>query len=898
MPTCKSALIIAAFSIVAIGGSAAEAPATVHVVSAASFQPLVSPDSLATVFGNGLASAVTVTTLTSNGDIPRNINGVSVQIGNEHMGLVYVSPTQINFWIPPDVPVGVSTLQVVHDGVGVVGSGTVTITKTAPAIFTVNCLRPDRGAVLNGVTYKLEPFAVKTDDNPGTDKQTRLSLFGTGLRSAAADTVHVISTNLGQQEIPLTVEYSGPAPHFFGLDQINVVLPDNVDGAGLVSLNILVNGVISNTVTIMVATSRQLAAFSDGFDIRTVAGTGLKDYSGGIVPAKQAGLSNPLDVAIDQFGRLYIADTAHNVIRMVSLDGKVSTIAGTGVSGFSGDGGSASEAQLNQPAAVVVGPTGDIYIADTGNNRIRRVSADGAISTFAGVGTVGNTGDFDQAAAASLSAPSSITLDSFLNLLIADTGNNRVRKIAADGLIVPFAVTGVASFSGDGGAAARAELSAPASVVAGAVGASGTAYVADAKNYRVRRVRDGVIGTSIGAGIQGSQSQACAALAAKLDNPISLALDQFGRVFISDTWGGRLSLLNSDCTVYPIAGTGAQGYSGDGSGALSAQVNKPRGIATTLFGEVYVADSANNRVRELSPHLDGSSCDTDALDIGFAPQQGVSGQTVVLQMHLPCATQLSTSISLTGSLPLSNLPGTVTIPAGQSLLSLPIVLPLVDQPTVVTITTGGGISGTIAILPPSTDADGDPTVQLSVSPTTVTGGDFSTGTIVLGAAAPSGGTVVKLTVSSVAAQVVQQITIPAGQTAAQFEVLTVPVATIQHVTVSGMAGSEGGNDVLTILPSGTQALSSITFNPNPAIPGGTATGTVVLAAVAGPDGQTLSLTSNSPDVTVPATISVLPGMTSASFPIQIGSAAPQDVLITAAGTNTISGSLLINPAST
>src|SRR5262249_47318334 len=136
--------------------------------------------------------------------------------------------------------------------------------------------------------------------------------------------------------------------------------------------------------------------------------------------------------------------------------------------------------------------------------------------------SAGNTGDFGPAGTASLSAPSSIALDSFLNLLIADTGNNRVRKIAADGLIVPFAGNGVANFSGDGGTALLAELNQPASVTAGTAGVLGVAYVADAKNYRIRQVQQGMIGTAIGAGVQGSQSQACAALAAKLNNPISL----------------------------------------------------------------------------------------------------------------------------------------------------------------------------------------------------------------------------------------------------------------------------------------------------------------------------------------------------------------------------------------
>ncbi|HTW63120.1 MAG TPA: hypothetical protein VME17_00835 [Bryobacteraceae bacterium] len=887
----KGAQIALFLSMTLISGYSADS-SSIQVVSAASYQPLVSPDSLATVFGAGLAPTIAAGELTSAGELPTKISGVAVLINNTPTGLVYISPTQINFWIPAGVAVGAATVQVVSDSQGTLGSVTVTVAETAPAIFTLDCLRVTRGAVLNGVTYSLEPFAVTTQSNPGSDKRTRLSLFATGVRGAVPGSVSVIATNSAGQQFPLTVEYSGPAPGFFGLDQINIVLSSALDGAGFVNLQVLVNNQTSNFVDITIATSLQLAAFTDAFDVNTVAGGGLSGYSSVPGPAMQAALSNPLGVAIDQSGRLYIADTANNAVRIVSLDGTISTVAGTGVSGFSGDGGPASNAQLNHPEGVAVSPAGDIYVADTGNNRIRRLSPDGTISTFAGNGQAGNAGDFGPATAANLSAPGSVAVDSFLNVLIADTGNNRVRKVAADGLIVPFAGTGTASFSGDGGPAVQASLNAPASVVAGT---NQTVYVADAGNYRIRQIQDGIISTFIGSGTQGSQTQPCAALSAELDSPMSLAVDQFGRVFLSDTSSGRLDMLGTDCALYPIAGTGMLGYSGDGGQALSAQFNSPNGVATTLFGEAYVADSGNNRIRKLTPQSIDAACAEESASLGFAPQQGVSGQTVVMQIHLPCAAQSDTTISWTSSLPLPNVPNSVTIPAGQTQIAVPILLPAVDQPTVVTITIGAGPSASFTILPPSIDSNGNPMVTVSVSPDSVTGGALATGSVVLGAAAPAGGAVVNLSASNNAAQVAQQITIPAGQVAAQFEILTVPVAATEQVVVTGVAGNAMGQATLTVLPGGAQSVSSLAFNPNPATAGGTALGTAVLGSAAGPQGQTISLTSNSPAVSVPATISIPAGATSATFPILIGASAPPSVQITAAGPNTITSTLSILP---
>ncbi|ACO34549.1 Ig-like domain repeat protein [Acidobacterium sp.] len=336
-----------------------------------------------------------------------------------------------------------------------------------------------------------------------------------------------------------------------------------------------------------------------GTSTATVAGTGSAGYSGNGGAATSAAFASPSAVAYDGSGNLYIADTNNNVIREVSTTGVVTTIAGNGEEGYSGDGAAATSAMLDTPTGIAVDSNGNIYIADSHNNRIREVS-NGIINTVAGNGTAGYSGDGAAATSAMLDDPTAVAVDASGNIYIADTGNQRIRNVAA-GTIHTVAGNGEEGYSGDGAAAASAELDTPTGI---AVDSSGNIYIADSHNNRIREVSGGVINTVAGSGavtFPGSYSgDGGSATAATLAKPTGVALDAAGHVYIADTNNERLREI-ANGVIATVAGNGQQGYSGDGAAATSAALNDPRNASVNASGSVAVADTLNERVRGLTP---------------------------------------------------------------------------------------------------------------------------------------------------------------------------------------------------------------------------------------------------------------------------------------------------------
>jgi trimeric autotransporter adhesin len=413
-----------------------------------------------------------------------------------------------------------------------------------------------------------------------------------------------------------------------------------------------------------------LACFAATYTIQTVAGTSNAG-DGGL--ALSAALGQPEGIAVDTAGNVYVADAAANCVRVIAPDGTIQTFAGTGVAGFSGDGGPAVAAQLNQPYGLAFDTDGNLYIADLGNARVRKVSVAGVIQTFAGGGAFPATsqGQGGPAVSAQLMQPRNVTLTPGGILYISDFGANQVYEVAGNGMLLLVAGNGVAGFSGDSTSALLAQLNAPAGL---AVDYSGALYIADSGNNRVRKVDDGVIitvfntpsptGLAFGSGALyvaassyfGTVSQQIPSIpsavdvtvdlagdifatsgafvveipaggangvvvttiagsgatpnfggdngpatAAQLNAPSSVVMDSSGDWYIADTANNRIRMVTPEGVINTIAGTATAGFSGDNGLASAAQLNSPRGLAIDISGNLYIADSGNNEVREITP---------------------------------------------------------------------------------------------------------------------------------------------------------------------------------------------------------------------------------------------------------------------------------------------------------
>ena len=344
-------------------------------------------------------------------------------------------------------------------------------------------------------------------------------------------------------------------------------------------------------------------------EITTVAGTGSRGFSGDAGPPTAATFENPTDVAVDSAGNLYIADSGNGRIRKVLALGGIITIAGTGKTSASGDGGPATSAVLAKAAiraspGIALDSAGNLYISDSLNGRVRKVSTSGIITTFAGRGTCCFSGDGGPATSAELNGPSALLVDSADNVYIADTFDNRIRKVSPDGIITTFAGNGTASFTGDGGPATNAALNGPQGL---AMDSTGNIYIADTQNFRIRRVSpDGIITTFAGNGVfAGCDFTRCFApgdggiATGAAIYPQGIALDSAGNMYIADG-GHRVRKVSTSGIITTILGDGMRKYSGDGGPATSAQIFNPNGVAVDATGNIYVTSPDDARIRKIS----------------------------------------------------------------------------------------------------------------------------------------------------------------------------------------------------------------------------------------------------------------------------------------------------------
>jgi len=365
--------------------------------------------------------------------------------------------------------------------------------------------------------------------------------------------------------------------------------------------------------------------------ISTVAGNGQFGFFGDNSSATIAALWFPYGVTLDSSGNIYIADTSNFRLRVVTTNGIISTFAGTGFSSYSGDGGTAVTAQISGAQGMTVDKFGNLFVADTANNVVREV-AGGVISTFAGNGVVGFLGDNGNAVSAQLSGPLGVAADGAGDLFIADSGNDRVREVTS-GTITTVAGNGNSQFTGDGTPA----VSAPLSVASIAIDGSGDLFIGDPINFRVREVlANGNIATVAGNGVPGFSGDNGPASAAQLSAVAGVAVDSSGNVYVSDAGNQRIRKISSAGTITTVAGNGTAGFSGDGGPAISAQLHNPSGVTVDMAGNLYIADTSNNRVREVST----TGVITTIAGNGISAYTGDGGSGVDAALSLPAGLAL------------------------------------------------------------------------------------------------------------------------------------------------------------------------------------------------------------------------------------------------------------------
>jgi uncharacterized protein (TIGR03437 family) len=311
-------------------------------------------------------------------------------------------------------------------------------------------------------------------------------------------------------------------------------------------------------------------------------------------------LNQPLGVALDRAGNFYIADTGTQRIRLVAPSGIINTFAGTGAAGYASDNVPAASAELNSPMGVMTDAYGGVYIADTYNQRVREAVANGIITTFAGTGTGGSGPQDLPAAQTQLRGPRGVCTGLTGFIYIADTSNHRVLRVPPGGLVETVAGNGTAGLAGDGGPGRTAELNQPGAC---AVDAAGNLFIADTLNHRIAKVSaaTGIITTVAGTGQAGVSADGIAAVTAALNTPRGLAVDDNGDIFIADTGNNLIRQVMPDGTIYTIAGQVAGGFGGDTGMALAALLSAPAGMVEDGSGALYFADTNNNRVRRLTP---------------------------------------------------------------------------------------------------------------------------------------------------------------------------------------------------------------------------------------------------------------------------------------------------------
>lgn len=374
-------------------------------------------------------------------------------------------------------------------------------------------------------------------------------------------------------------------------------------------------------VMILLFLCASLDLSAQGNIIVTLAGNGTPAYCCDDGPASNAEINNANQLCLDKFGNLYFTDDGNNRIRKINLStGIITTVAGTGTGGYSGDGGQATAAQIWIPVSIYADTIGNVYFGDGENYRIRKITvATGIITTIAGVGAAGNFGDGGQATNAAISYPEGLYVDKNENIYVADAGNSNVRKIAPNGIIMTIAGNSSPGYSGDGGPALHAQLNQPYKAI---LDNNGNIIISDASNHVLREIgiETGTITTIAGNGTPGYAGDGGPSTNALLSYPDGVFVDKQNNIFFAEYGNGTIRRIDGITKIITtVAGCGIAGYAGDGGPPDSAKLI-PEDVTIDQYGVMYIADYENNRIRAVyNPKLAVPSIQSTLQNYNISP---------------------------------------------------------------------------------------------------------------------------------------------------------------------------------------------------------------------------------------------------------------------------------------